>query len=102
MKIKKGDNVIVLSGNDKGKKGEVLQVMNKENKVIVKGVNLRKKHVKPKKQGEQGGIISTECPINASKVNIVDPKTGKTTRIGYEMKDGKKVRIAKKSKQEIK
>lgn len=102
MKIKKGDNVIVLSGNDKGKKGEVLQVMNKENKVIVKGVNLRKKHVKPKKQGEQGGIISTECPINASKVNIVDPKTGKATRIGYEIKDGKKVRIAKKSKQEIK
>ena len=102
MKIKKGDSVIVLSGNDKGETGEVLEILPKDNKVIVKGVNVRKKHVKPKKQGEEGGIIELECAIDASKVNIVCPKTGKPTRIGYEMKKDKKVRVSKKSGAEIK
>ena len=71
MKIKKGDTVKVLSGNDKGKTGEVMEVIPKTEKVIVKGVNLRKKHVKPRKQGEEGGIISVECAIHSSKVNVV-------------------------------
>ena len=96
MRIKKGDTVLVLSGNDKDKKGEVLEVMPKDSKVVVKGVNVRKKHIKPRKQGEEGGIIPVECAINSSKVNVVCPKCGKATRIEYKVEDGKKVRICKK------
>lgn len=102
MRIKKGDKVIVLSGNDKGKTGEVIDVIPKENKVIVKGVNIRKKHIRARRQGEEAGIIEVECPIYASKVNIVDPKTGKASKIGYKEEKGKKVRIAKKSGTELK
>ena len=94
--IKKGDNVQVLSGNDKGKTGEVMSVIPKTNKVIVKGVNIRKKHVKPRKQGEEGGIISVECAIPAAKVNVVCSKCGKATRIGYVMEKDEKVRVCKK------
>ena len=82
MKIRKGDNVKVLSGNDKGKTGEVLEVIPKTEKIIVKGVNIRKKHVKPRKQGEEGGIISVECAMPSSKVNVVCPKCGKATKVG--------------------
>ncbi len=102
MKIKKGDTVYVLSGNDKDKKGEVLEVMPKTEKVIVKGVNIRKKHIKPKKQGEEGGIIPIECGIHASKLNVVCPKCGKPTRIGYEIEKDEKVRICRKCKAKIK
>ena len=96
MKLKQGDNVMVLSGNDKGKTGEVLEVIPKTQKVIVKGVNIRKKHVKPRKAGEEGGIIPSEYPIHSSKVNVVCPKCGKVTRVGYVIEDGKKVRVCKK------
>ena len=96
MKIKKGDNVQVLSGNDKGKKGEVLEVMPKENKVIVKGVNVRTKHVKARKQGDESGIIPVECSISSSKVNVVCPKCGKATKVGYKIEKDEKVRICKK------
>ena len=96
MKIKKGDTVQVLSGNDKGKKGEVLEVIQKDSKVIVKGVNVRKKHIKPRKQGDEGGIIPIECAINSSKVNVVCSKCGKPARIGYKVENDKKVRICKK------
>ncbi len=96
MRIKKGDNVQVLSGNDKGKTGEVLEVMPKEDKVVVKGVNIRKKHVKARRQGEESGIIPVECSIPASKVNVVCPKCGKATRVGYSVEKDKKVRICKK------
>ena len=96
MRIKKGDNVEVLSGNDKGKKGEVLEVLPKDNKIIVKGVNVRKKHVKPRKQGDEGGIISVECAINSSKVNVVCPKCGKATKVGYSEEKDKKIRVCKK------
>ena len=96
MKIKKGDTVQVLSGNDKGKTGEVLEVKPKQEKVIVKGVNIRKKHVKPRKAGEEGGIIPSEYPIHSSKVNVVCPKCGKASKIGYIIEDGKKVRVCKK------
>ena len=102
MKIKKGDTVQVLSGNDKGKTGEVLEVIPKTEKVIVKGVNVRKKHVKPRKQGEKGGIISVECAIHSSKVNVVCPKCGKPARLGYKVEDGKKVRVCKKCGTELK
>ena len=96
MKLKKGDNVLVLSGNDKGKTGEVLEIIPKTQKVIVKGVNIRKKHVKPRKAGEEGGIIPSEYPIHSSKVNVVCPKCGKATRIGYVVENGEKVRVCKK------
>ena len=102
MKVKKGDNVKVLSGNDKGKTGEVLQVIPKTEKIIVKGVNIRKKHVKPRKQGEEGGIIQTEIAINSSKANVVCPKCNKVTKIGYKIEKDQKVRICKKCGAEIK
>ena len=85
MRIKKGDTVKVLSGNDKGKTGEVLEVIPKTNKIIVKGVNIRKKHVKPRRQGEEGGIIPSEYPIHSCKVGVVCPKCGKVTRIEYKV-----------------
>ena len=96
MRIKKGDNVQVLSGNDKGKTGEVLEVIPKLEKVVVKGINVRKKHVKARKQGEESGIISVECAIPSSKVNVVCPKCGKVTKIGYSVEKDEKVRICKK------
>ena len=96
MKVKKGDTVQVLSGNDKGKKGEVLEVMPKDSKVVVKGVNVRKKHIKPRKQGEEGGIIPLECSIHSSKANVVCPKCGKATRIAMKIEDKKKIRTCKK------
>ena len=102
MKIKKGDKVKVLSGNDKGKTGEVLEVIPKTQKVIVKGVNIRKKHVKPRKQGEEGGIIPVECSIHSSKVNVVCPKCGKPTRIGYLVEGDTKVRVCKKCGNKLK
>ena len=96
MRIKKGDNVQVLSGNDKGKTGEVLEVNPKTDKIIVKGVNVRKKHVKARKQGEESGIIAVECAIPSSKVNVICPKCGKTTKVGYSMEKDQKVRVCKK------
>ena len=102
MRIKKGDTVKVLSGNDKGKTGEVLEVIPKTNKIIVKGVNVRKKHIKPKKQGEEGGIISAECAIHSAKVNVVCPKCWKATKIGYVEEKGEKVRVCKKCGAKIK
>ena len=101
MKVKKVDTVQVLSGNDKGKKGEVLEVIPKDSKVVVKGVNVRKKHIKPRKQGDEGGIISVECAINSSKVNVVCPKCGKATRVGYKIEDDKKVRVCKKCGEQL-
>ena len=102
MKLKKGDNVMVLSGNDKGKTGEILDIIPKTQKVVVKGVNIRKKHVKPRKAGEEGGIIPSEYPIHSSKVNVICPKCGKASKIGYKVEDGKKVRICKKCGAELK
>ena len=96
MKIRKGDTVQVLSGNDKGKTGEVLEVIPKSEKAIVKGVNVRKKHVKPRKQGEESGIIPIECAVPVSKLNVVCSKCGKATKIGYVIEGDKKVRVCKK------
>ena len=96
MKLKKGDNVLVLAGNDKGKTGEVLEIIPKTEKVIVKGVNIRKKHTKPRKAGEEGGIIASEFPIHSSKVNVVCPKCQKATRVGYILENNQKVRVCKK------
>ena len=96
MKLRKGDTVKVLSGVDKGKTGEILEVMPKANKVVVKGVNIRKKHVKPRKQGEEGGIIPVECAIHSAKVNVVCPKCKSATKIGFITEKEEKVRVCKK------
>ena len=97
MKIKKGDRVVVLSGKDKGKHGEVTKSMPKEGKVIVSGVNVAARHRKPSQTNPQGGIERREAPLHASKVALEDPKTGKPTRVRFEERDGKKVRIAVRS-----
>ena len=107
LKIKKGDTVYVNSGNDKGKTGKVLSVLTEKDRVIVEGVNLVSKHTKPNSKQPQGGIIKQEAAIHISNVNLTDPTIsdaeGKVcTRVGYKFVDGKKVRVAKKSGQEIK
>ena len=97
-KIKKGDYVIVLSGADKGRKGEVLSVAPAQERVVVKGVRLVKRHVKPSQADPDGGIKSFEAPIHISNVAHIDPKDNVATRVGFKvLKDGKKVRVAKKS-----
>ena len=101
MNIKKGDNVIIRGGKDKGKKGKVLAVLVKENRVLVEGLNMKKRHMRAKKGGEKGQMIDMAHPIARSAVSLVDPKSGKATRLGSKEVNGKKVRIAKSSGQEI-
>ena len=96
MSIKKGDTVVVLSGKDKGKQGKILEVMPKSGKVIVEKINVVSRHTKPRKQGEEGGIIKKETPIYSSKVMTVCPKCDKATRVAHKIVDGKKVRVCKK------
>lgn len=101
LKIKKGDQVVILTGKDKGKKGEVLRVIPEDGRVLVAGVNIATKHTKPS-QTTPGGIQKTELPLHISNVALMDPKSGKATRVGYTtLKDGKKVRVAKKSGEQI-
>ena len=98
MKIKKNDEVIVLTGKDKGKTGKVITAMTKEHKVIVAGVNQVQRHRKDDAQGNKAGVITKNLPIDVSNVAIVDPKSGKATKIGVKLtSDGKKIRFAKKS-----
>ena len=99
--IKKGDTVIVIAGNDKGKTGKVLEVRRGEDRVIVEGVNMVSKHTKPNPKAPQGGIIKQEAPIHISNVNLVDAN-GKATRVAHKEVEGKKVRIAKTTGEEIK
>lgn len=95
--VKTGDTVIVLSGTERGKKGKVLEVSPKEGKVIIEKVNLVKKHVKPRRMGEQGGIVEAEGALYACKVQVVCPRCGKPTRVGHKvLNDGSKERICKK------
>ena len=101
MKIKKDDKVVVLAGKDKGKQGKVLVADPKGGKVVVEGVNVATKHQKPQGQGKEGGIIKIETPLYVSKVQLVCPKCGKGTRVGYKLADGKKVRVCKKCGAEI-
>ena len=100
MKIKKGDEVVVISGKYKGVKGSVLEARPGESRVVVAGVNRHKWHVKPT-QNEPGHIVDREAPIHVSNVALVDPKTKKATRVGYKIEKGKKVRVAKKSGAEL-
>ncbi|HRD78357.1 MAG TPA: 50S ribosomal protein L24 [Hyphomicrobiaceae bacterium] len=97
LKIKKGDHVIVLTGRDKGKHGEVLEVIPRENRALVRGVNIVRRHTKQSARSE-GGIISKEAPIDLSNLALEDPKDGKPTRVGFKfLDDGRKVRFAKRS-----
>ena len=101
-KIKKGDKVVILSGKDKGKHGEVTKAMPGEGKVIVGGINMMTRHKKPSQQDPQGGLVRLEAPMHVSKVAIEDPKTGKPTRVGFKvLEDGRKVRFAKRSGAQI-
>ena len=100
-KIKKGDSVVVLSGKDKGKTGTVAKVMPKDGKIVVEGVNIAARHRKPTQQNPQGGIDRFEAPMALSRVALADPKDGKPTRVRFEEKDGKKVRVAVKSGETI-
>ncbi len=100
-KIKKGDSVVVRSGKDKGRTGTVLAVMPKDGKVLVAGVNVAARHRKPTQANPQGGIDRREAPMAIAKVGLADPKTGKPTRVRFEMHDGKKVRVAVKSGETI-
>ena len=97
LKIKKGDKVVVLTGKDKGKHGEVTKSMPRDGKVIVAGINMATRHTKPSQENPQGGLTRFEAAIDVSNVAIEDPKTGKPTRVRFEVKDGKKVRIAVRS-----
>jgi large subunit ribosomal protein L24 len=100
-KIKKGDKVVVLSGKDKGRSGEVTRAIPRDGKVVVSGINVIARHRKPSQANPQGGIDRVEAPLHISKVAIADPKTGKPTRVRFEVKDGKKVRVAVKSGETI-
>ena len=103
LKIKKGDTVYVLAGDDKGKTGRVLNILPEQGKAIVEGVNIVSKSTKPNAKAPQGGIIKKEAPIDLSNLAVVDPKTGKPTRVGFRFdENGKKVRYSKKSGEEIK
>ena len=102
MHVKKGDKVKVISGKDKGKTGVILTAFPKKDRVLVEGVNIIKKHMKPNQANPQGGIVSQEAAIHVSNVMLIDPKTGEPTRVGSKVEDGKKVRVAKKSGEIIK
>lgn len=96
FKIRKGDQVVVTSGSEKGKRGEVTEVLRKENRVLVQGVNMVTKHVRPSQQ-DAGGIQQREAPLHISNVSLIDPDSDNPTRVGYEIKDGVKTRVAKRS-----
>lgn len=99
LKIKSGDTVLVIAGEHKGEQGVVLKVDREKNRAIVEGINLVSKHTKPSAKNPQGGIIKKEAPIHISNLSLIDPKTKKATRVGYEERNGKKVRVSKKSKE---
>jgi len=101
MKVKKGDNVLIISGKDKGRTGKIIKAMPKELKILVEGINLKKKHVRPKREGEKGQIVEIPAALDISNVKMVCPKCGKAVRVGYTVEKDIKKRICKKCKQEI-
>jgi large subunit ribosomal protein L24 len=96
MKVKKGDNVVVTTGKDRGKSGKILQVLIKDNAVVVQSLNMRKVHMRPRKQGEKGQIISKESPLDVSNVMLICPKCSKPARVGYQVSKDSKSRVCKK------
>jgi len=101
MKIKKNDQVLIISGKDRGRKAKVIEALPKKGKLFIEGINLRKKHVKPKKSGEKGQIVETPAPLDASDVKLICPKCGKAVRTGYKLEGKKKYRACKKCGQEV-
>jgi large subunit ribosomal protein L24 len=101
MNVKKGDTVVVLSGKDRGKQGKVLGTVPADGKVVVEGINMVTCHVKPRKQGEQGGIVKREAALAACKVQVVCPKCSKATRVAHKVENGKKTRVCKKCGAEL-
>lgn len=101
MKVKKGDSVLIISGKDKGRVAKILRSIPKDRMILVEGMNLKSKHVKPKKQGEQGQVVKVSLPVDVSNVKFVCPKCSKATRLGYKLTDNKKFRICKKCKSEV-
>lgn len=101
MKLKTGDSVKVIAGKDRGKTGKILQVFKESNRIVVEGVNIMKKHLRPSRRGEKGQRIELSAPLHASNVMLLDPSKNIPTRVGYIIKDGKKIRIAKKSGTEL-
>jgi large subunit ribosomal protein L24 len=100
MKIKKGDTVLIISGKDRGRKGKVLRVFPEKESLLIEGINLRKKHLKPKKEGEKGQTVEILAKIYFSKVKLICQRCGKGSRVGYKIREGKKYRICKKCGQE--
>lgn len=96
FKVKKGDEVIIIAGKDKGKKGKITQVITDKSRVVVEGINKVKRHQKPSREGA-GGIVEKEASLHISNVMLLDPKSGKGTRVGYKIEDGKKMRVARRS-----
>lgn len=101
MKVKKGDLVLITSGKDKGKTGKITRALPKELKVLVEGVNLKKKHVRPKREGEKGQVVEVPAAMDVSNIKMICPKCGKATRVGYKIEKDIKKRICKKCKQEV-
>lgn len=102
LKVKKGDEVVILAGKDKGKRGSILRVIPTESRVVVAGVNVVKRHERPNRNNPQGGIVAVEAPIHVSNVALADPKDGKPTRVGFKVQaDGTKQRVAKRSGETI-
>jgi large subunit ribosomal protein L24 len=101
MRIKKDDTILIIAGKDKGKKGKVLKSLPKENKIIVEGLNIAKKHARPKKQGEKGQIIEVSRPIDSSNIKLVCPRCGQAARVGYKITENEKYRVCKKCGSEI-
>lgn len=101
MKVKKGDSVLIISGKDKGRVAKILRSIPKERMILVEGMNLKSKHVRPKKQGEKGQVVKVSLPVNVSNAKFLCPKCGKAARLGYKVEGGKKFRICKKCKSEV-
>ncbi|MBU3934618.1 50S ribosomal protein L24 [Patescibacteria group bacterium] len=101
MKIHKNDQVLVISGKDRAKTGKILRVLTSENTVLIEGINLKKKHLKPKRSGEKGQIVQVPAPLHASNVKLICPKCAKAVKSGYKIEKGKKYRFCKKCGQEI-
>lgn len=101
MKFKKGDSVLIITGKDKGRTGKITKALPKDLKILVEGINLKKKHVRPKKEGEKGQVVEIPAALDASNAKMICPKCGKATRIGYKLDKDIKKRICKKCNQEI-
>ena len=101
LKIKTGDTVRIISGDHKGSEGKIVRVLRDKNKAIIEGINMVSKHEKPSAKNPQGGIVKKEAPIHISNLALIDAKSGETTRVGYEVRDEKKVRVSKKSNEVI-